>query len=718
MLAALVVGCGGGGGDSPAAVTPPVTVPPVTVPPVPFVDTDKDGTADAYDVAPADPLCGAATDGAAGVCHVRAMAGTRLRIVGQADGKVFFSSEGDVPRVYGYDVKTGHFLGRVELAGFSATSYAYVAAHGRLYVGDTQGGVHGYSEALREESGAFATVAGRVGALAAAGNYLVVQDSSGAWGTHHVYDRRGARVDSKEWRDYSSQFAWSPAHSRLYYFRDGQSPNDLLFETIDQASGAITAQGETPYHGAYDIAGPIRANATGTRVLLGTGDVYEAPALTWRGNVGVEVTDAAWIGNDELLVLAQAAGRTRLVRYSAALAQLEELPLQGQVLGLVQAAGATYVVTQLADRVEFIAYTSSDDSDGDGYPNLSDKFPSDRTAAVDSDNDGHPDAFLAGFTAADSPTGLAKDFYPFDATCHAEADGNGFICIQAPPAFVPDRVIGDGIDVVYLLSNANGRIYRWSRLRRAYLAPLAVGRHGAAKVMAYSRDHQRLYLGYASGTITYIDVTGDSAETRLTALAQAVEGLAAAGKYLVAQDGSGAWATHYVLDRGGRVVASRDWNYFSRHYEWSASQSRLYYLRDDSSPNDIVYEQVDQATGALSASADSPYHGEFTMTGPLRLSGDGRLALGSGYVFGTGDLKLVKALGTPFIDAQWRSDGSLVTTGPDGGGGTTVTVYDTRLQTLRQQSYAGTPVALLKTGSSVVLVTQQGNTPRLTVLPR
>lgn len=712
LLAALVAGCGGGDGGSPSAVTPP----PATVPPTPIVDTDKDGTADANDVAPADPLCAAASDGTAGVCHLRAMAATRLRIIGQADGKVFFSAEGDVPRLYGYDVNTGHFLGRADLAGYSASAYAYVAAHGRLYIGDTQGGVHAYTESLQAQTGTFATLAGPVGGLAAAGNYLVAHDSSGGWGTHHVYDKRGTRVDSKDLRDYSSQFGWAPGQSRLYFFRDGSSPNDLMFEVVDQATGAITEQGETPYHGAYDIAGPIRPNQSGSRVLLGTGDVYEAPALTWRGNVG-SAMDAAWLRNDELLVLTQAAGRTRLIRYSPTLAQQEELPLQGEVLGLVTSAKATYIVTKLADRVAFIAYTPSDDSDGDGVPNRADKFPFDQTATADSDNDGHPDAFLPGFTAADSPTGLTKDFYPLDATCHAEAEGNGLACNAATPKFVPDQVIGDGQDLIYMLSNADQRIYRWSRLRRAYLAPLAIGRHGAAKSFAYSADHQRLYLGYASGAITYIDVAGDTGETRLTALARSVDGLAAAGKFLVAQDSTGAWATHYVFDRAGWLVSSRDWNHFSRYYEWSAGQARLYYFRDDTSPNDIVFEQLDQATGQLSASADSPYHGDMTMHGPLRLSSTGRIAIGSGYVFGASDLKLIKALGTPFRDAQWRSDGSLVAMAASASG-TTVSVYDSSLNQVRQDAHAGTPVALLKTGSSLVLVTQQGDTPRMTVLPR
>ena len=54
------------------------------------------------------------------------------------------------------------------------------------------------------------------------------------------------------------------------------------------------------------------------------------------------------------------------------------------------------------------------DTDGDGVGDNSDKFPSDPAASMDTDGDGHPDAWNAGKSADDSNTGLELDHYPND----------------------------------------------------------------------------------------------------------------------------------------------------------------------------------------------------------------------------------------------------------------------------------------------------------------
>lgn len=704
VFMSLAAACGGGGsGGEPGAAQPPMT------------DTDKDGVADANDVAPTDALCAAPSDASNGVCFVRTLANARLRVVGNAGGKIFFSAEDDALRLYGYDVKSGHFLGHVNMTGYTPSSYAYSPAHAKLYVGDTDGKVHAYSESLQPDSGVFATLKTAVRGLSAAGQYLIAQDGSGSWATHYSFDRRGTLADSKEWTHYSSHYEWAPGQARLYFFRDDTSPNDLMFETIDQATGKITDAGESPYHGSYGIEGPIRANQAGSKILLGTGNIYDGPALGWSGNVGMPVADAAWIGNNELVVLT--AG-TKLVRFSAALARLEEMPVRGEVLALAAVDSTVYLVTRLADHVAFVPYKPSNDSDGDGYPNTVDKFPLDRTAAVDSDNDGYPDAFLDRYTAADSTTGLTVDAYPNDAACHAQAEGDGTSCNYAAviPAFVPDLVLSDSRDTVYLLSTANQRVYRWSLSRGGYIAPLVVGRQGTPTTAAYVPDHQRLYFGYASGEITYVNLAGDPRETRFATIAGAVRGLAAAGSFLVAQDPTGAWATHYVFDRSGRLTANREWNYFSRHYDWNPNQSRIYFFRDDTSPNDLMFETIDQATGQITATGDSPYHGEYSIAGPIRVSpGGGRIAIGSGYIFSPTDLAMVKNLGKPFLDAQWRQDGTLVALAASGSAAS-VTVYDASLTAAREQSYTGTPLALVKVNDTIVVVTQAGNGPQLAAL--
>ncbi|HEX5341141.1 MAG TPA: hypothetical protein VFX55_01505 [Duganella sp.] len=708
ILALLLTSLAGCGGGSSAPAAPPI------------VDTDKDGSPDDQDVAPNDPLCFAPSDAASGVCYVKTLAASRLKVVGNANGKIFFNSEDDALRLYAYDLRTKHFLGRVNMVGYTPTAYAYVPEHATLYVGDKNGKVHAYSESLQEKTAIFATVQTAIGGMSAAGKYLVVQDDSGAWATHYVYDKQGKLTDSKEWNYYSHYYEWSAASSRLYFFRDDTSPNDLMFEVIDQATGKITANGETPYHGSYAINGPIKASQSGGKILLGSGDIYAAPELTWDGSIGSTAATAAWLASGELITLSPAGAQTRLLRFDANRKRLEEVLIDGEVLEAAVDGSANYLVVRKADRVEFVRYTPSDDTDGDGVPNALDKFPLDKSAAVDSDNDGHPDAFLNGMSAADSPTGLTLDFYPYDANCHAKEQGDGVNCKVVMPAFTPDVVVGDGRDMVYLLSKANNRVYRWSKASGGYVSPYVVGQTGGTTAspsrMAISVDQQRLYFGYASGLITYISLAGDSAETRFASTAMAVGGLAVAGNYLLAQDLSGAWATHYIFDKQGRLTDSKDWNYYSGSYEWYGALSRIYFFRDDTSPNDLHYETIDQASGKISGQGETPYHGSYRIVGPIRVSvGGGRIILGSGDIYSTSDLTVVKSLGAAFYDGQWLDNGALITMTASGSE-TSITSYDASIRFSGQQNVAGSPVAMLRMGAGVVVITQAADKSRLNFL--
>ena len=131
---------------------------------------------------------------------------------------------------------------------------------------------------------------------------------------------------------------------------------------------------------------------------------------------------------------------------------------------------------------------------------------------------------------------------------------------------------------------------------------IAVGMDGLApSQMAYSSSQQRLYLGYSTGAIQYIDATAPTAAEVPFAHTRRwpSNGLAAVGNFLLAQDGSGAWATHYIFNAAGAITDQADWNYYSREYAWDPVTSRVYFFRDDFSPNDLHYEVIDQATGQI-----------------------------------------------------------------------------------------------------------------------
>ena len=137
---------------------------------------------------------------------------------------------------------------------------------------------------------------------------------------------------------------WDPVNSRLYYFRDGSSQRSAL-RSDRPATGLVTSDGETPYHGSYDIVPPIRVSVNGQYVLLGSGDFYDQDGLTWVSSLGNQVTDARWLTNGSLVTLTTAGNETTVRRLNgAAHALLEQRAFTGQALRVVGSDTAMVVI--------------------------------------------------------------------------------------------------------------------------------------------------------------------------------------------------------------------------------------------------------------------------------------------------------------------------------------------------------------------------------------
>jgi hypothetical protein len=505
---------------------------------------------------PNDSACYLPSHGTGGVCNYGATIPNYIPDQVAQNGDTIYLLSSANRRVYRRSISTGAYLNPYIVGinqGFGTvapTTMAYSSAQQRLYLGYDSGAIRYIDTSVSNPAEVqFANTALAVRGLASVGNYLLAQDNSGAWATHYVINSAGVITDSAEWNYYSRDYAWDPVTSRVYFFRDDTSPNDLHYEVIDQATGQIASAGETPYHGSYGIQPPIRVSNDGAYVLLGSGDIYNQDGLTWSGSLGLQVTDARWLANGSLVTLTTASNQTTLRRLSSSsLALLEQVSLTGQALRVLGSDTAMVVLVINNGTVQFQSYVPNDDSDNDGVSNALDAFPLDRAASVDTDRDGYPDAWNPGRSQADSTTGLTLDSFPQDSACWLPAHGTGGVCNYGAtiPNYVPDQVVTAG-NTVYLLSSANRRVYRWSIATGAYLNPYIVGiNQGFSTIaptkMAYSSAHQRLYFGYETGAIRYLDVTAAGpTEVHFANVAMAVGGLASVGNYVLAQDHSGAW---------------------------------------------------------------------------------------------------------------------------------------------------------------------------------
>lgn len=146
--------------------------------------------------------------------------------------------------------------------------------------------------------------------LACAGHFIFGCDLSGSWYTHHVFSPSGERTDAVDWNHNSPEWEWDPANRRMYFYYLTSSGSTLRYESID-GNGTIAASGGSPFMGPLNSTPPIRVSEDGSRVAIGTGEVFDAEGLSLATSLANGWTDAIWSGGT-LLSIREINGITQL----------------------------------------------------------------------------------------------------------------------------------------------------------------------------------------------------------------------------------------------------------------------------------------------------------------------------------------------------------------------------------------------------------------------
>ena len=250
-------------------------------------------------------------------------------------------------------------------SGYGTTvpaAIAYSTGQQRLYVGYNNGAIRYFDvNAANPLETTLTTLSAGVASLSDAGNYLLAQAGSG-----NILDSSGVVVgQGGYYYGYSRETAWDPVASRVYYFRDGISPNDMHFDAIDQSTGAVTTSGETPYHGDYNFSGAIRVSTDGAQILIGSGEIFARNGLTHTATLGKAVADAYW--KDNILVDVDTTDLVE-IRDATSHAVLQTYQyLSPQPLRLVFGTSEAYLVHVINGTTSFTRLPFYD-QDGDGIP--------------------------------------------------------------------------------------------------------------------------------------------------------------------------------------------------------------------------------------------------------------------------------------------------------------------------------------------------------------
>jgi hypothetical protein len=261
---------------------------------------------------------------------------------------------------------------------------------------------------------------------------------------------------------------------------------------------------------------------------------------------------------------------------------------------------------------------------------------------------------------------------------------------------------------LYLLSSELFSIFRWSPVTQDYLETIPLV--GKANYLAYAQTEDALILAYTDKKVTKLKLNSLE-EEHLFNSPQDPCGLSMAGDYIFLCDPSGAWVSHFTYTLGGQWVDQQEWNYFSHEYVWNAVNRRMYFFRDDTSPNDIIMEEIHE-DGMLGAVTDSPYHSSEGMKHPVRVAPNGSyLVLGSGRIFDADNLNQVNSLSNDIADAVWLDD-QMVTLW-DRIEHTEIQFWDDRLAVERTGNFLGVPLRLFEHDGSMITVSTVDDIPWL-----
>lgn len=321
-----------------------------------------------------------------------------------------------------------------------------------------------------------------------------------------------------------------------------------------------------------------------------------------------------------------------------------------------------------------------------------------------------PNAQIMTPTAAETSVNLTSaGVYTFRLTVWNVNNSAGdvvTVTVSDPLAFSFSIADMANTGVIYFLDTNARFIRRYDTLQRRFLPSWSVGAD-TPTAMAVAPEGDVVYVGFNTGRIDQFDtVTGT--RTVFGSAPASVIWLMVVQDYVFCIDSSGSWETHSLFSRetGVRTFAD-DWRNSSLGSAFAPSIGAIFTFRDGTSPNDIIRTPFDNANGTLGTDVDSPYHGDYTFTHPMRLFPDeSRIAVASGVFFNTSDLTYAGSIGMAYKDLLFHA--GFIYLIRAAGSNTDLVVLNSSFQAQSSRMLTGAPLRLWRQGDSLFVFTNRG----------
>jgi hypothetical protein len=698
--------------------------------PAASLDSDADGYPDAWnagadaadsttglalDAFPDRSSCRVAADATLGVCDAEALrpAYTPQAVAVDANGIVY--ALGAAHRRIDRWAPDGQLLDPIRLGGTPLTMMYAAAAH-RLLIANADRSLTAVdlSQVPRERH--FGGTPVTVRALAEVGTRLL-SIGTGSWVPWILtFDASGvelaeSRPPTYDWPNGPTEFSSSTQSPRAW----GASGGTLSLLELDATQAATVRRFQLQNLPPFtSVAPPVRVSADAKQVFAGPRVSFETKYNTLLASFAGTAVDATWLDHGLVTLQSVAGSSSRVVQWGPTGLQYAEASFPGTPLRVLRSGAAVAVLALEAGRVRHAFFAPTPDADGDGVANAVDDFPTDAAASQDADGDRAPDAWNPGSGPGQSTTGLVLDAFPDFADCWLPShERNGTCDFGATiPTYTPAKVEIDRDGVVYLLSPQHRRIFRWSLQEAYHLEPIRLPETPVD--FAYVPDTHRVHVVYKDGLITSIEPAARLHETPFALLPSEPFMLMGASRFLMAlhrRDFTSTPPWRSVLDESGALVEQRSaGSTAARHYYSEAS--RGYFMVTGGSPADVVWIELDPETGLGGTARSSPYHGDYGMIDPVRVSPDGaRVLLGTGDIYDPVALTIRESLTIAPADAHWLEDG-LVTIRAGASGSTRLERWSGALGLEDFATVPGTPLRVLGAGDRYAVVTLSGGRPQ------
>lgn len=263
--------------------------------------------------------------------------------------------------------------------------------------------------------------------------------------------------------------------------------------------------------------------------------------------------------------------------------------------------------------------------------------------------------------------------------------------------FTPDDAIISTDDKIYLLSKEHESIFVWNATTQSWANTIPL--RGTAAIFSYSAENNSLYTIYTNDSVRKIDLSNENpVEVEFTKIITSKRSsLIAAGEFVIVNNSITSSANYVSLDADGNVIDRfRNSYYFFGGPVWSPANRRIYYLRDDISPNDLNSIDVN-ADGFVGETKSSPYHSSVGMRHPVRIDPLGTIViLGSGRIYDADTLEQIDSLAFEINDAVWLNN-------------RLVTLTDKVIHSYSAFNYGASPAISLRHNGLRLFSTSDGN---------